>query len=334
MSRTVEVEIWVNKKNITQNISKYVNSVTYNDVLDGEANTADITLHDVNHIWRENWFPQRGDEVKITLIKKNWDDEVSKLDLDFFEIDEITNSYSSSGNTAQVKLNSVPQNSKLRSIDESKAWEKTTLKQIASDIAAEAGMELFYDTDSDPEVERAERSEQSNLAFLKKLCKDNYLILTISQGKLIICDEKKLEEQEAVLTLAYGSDLIKSFRMRTTISKIYKSCEVNYKNGKKSEQISGKFEDSSKSKGLTLKVNKKVATQAEADKLAKNELRNKNKKEFEGSITLIGTFLLSGQVIELEGHGKLDGKYIIEKSSHKVGSGYTTDITLRKCLDF
>ena len=337
MARNVEVEIEVNGKNITADISNYVKSVTYNDVMDGEANTAEIELHDVNHIWREAWFPQRGDTAKITFIRKNWSGEGEELlPLDCFEIDEIENSYGSSGNVAKVKLNSIPNNSGLRSTDESQSWEKVNLSKIAADIAEKAGMPLLYDAEDDPLIERAEKSEQSNLAFLKKLCADNYLILLVTNGQLVISNEKKLEEQDAAVTLTYGEDAVKSFRMRTTISKIYRSCEINYKNGKKSEGIKGKFEDPSKEKGLTLKINKKVETAAEAEKLARNELRKKNKAEVKGSISLIGNFAyLSGVTIELAGHGKLDGKYIIERSRHKIGgSGYGVDIEIRKCLGF
>ena len=335
-ARNVRIEIEVNGKNITADISRYVKAFTYSDALSDEADTAEIELHDVNHIWREEWFPQRGDTASIELIRVNWNgDEEEILPLGSFEIDEIQNSYSyGSGNTAKVKLNSIPNSSGLRSINESRSWEKVKLSKIAGDIAAEAGMTLFYDTKEDPEIARAEQSEKSNLAFLQKLCHDNGLALKASDGKLIIFDEEKYEEQAPIITLEYGVDAIKSFSATATISKIYKSCEVNYKHGKKSEEITAKYEDPTKKEGMTLKINQKVETQAEAEKLAKKKLREKNKEEIKISITLIGRFVyLSGNVIALSGHGFYDGNYIIEKSSHKVGhSGYEVRIDLRKCL--
>lgn len=337
MARSVDAEIYVNGKNITADIAYYVKSVQYNDALSGEANTAEIELHDVNHIWREDWFPQRGDTASIILIRRNWNgDEIESLPLGEFELDEIENAYSyGGGNIAKVKLNSIPNSSGLRSINESRSWEKVKLSKIAGDIAGEAGMALYYDAADDPEIERAEQSEKSNLAFLEKLCKDNYLILTVANNKLVICDEKKLEEQSPIITLTYGVDAIKSFSAKATISKIYRACEVNYKHGKKSEEISAKYEDPSKSKGMTLKINKKVETQAEAERLARNELRQKNKEEIKVNLSLIGRFVyLAGNNIELAGHGVYDGRYIIEKSSHKIGNGYTVDIECRKCLDF
>ena len=337
-TRRVEVVIYVNGKNIMDEISDYVKSVSYSDALSDEADTAEITLHDVNHIWRESWFPQRGDTASIELIRRDWNgDDVDSISLGTFEIDECTNTYSSSGgNEAKVKLNSIPNSSGLRSINESRSWEQVKLSKIAADIAADAGMTLFYDTKEDPEIARAEQSEKSNLAFLQKLCHDNGLALKASDGKLIIFDEQKFEEQTPIITLTYGTDAIKSFSARATISKIYRRCTVNYKHGKKSEEISGEFSDPSKEKGMTLKVNQKVDTQAEAEKLAKKKLREKNKDEIKISLSLVGRFVyLSGNVIELAEHGFYNGRYIIEKSTHNISNsgGYEVNVEMRKCLE-
>ena len=209
-ARKVQAYIYVNGKNITDEISSYVKAVSYTDNLSGEADTAEISLHDVNHIWREAWFPQRGDTAMIELVRLDWNGEIDieVLNLGSFEIDECKNRYSrGGGNECTVKLNSISNNTGLRSINESRSWEKVKLSKIAGDIAAEAGLTLFYDTKEDPEIARAEQSEKSNLAFLQKLCTDNYLILNVSDNKLIICDEKKLEEQSYKIFRRYGYDI-------------------------------------------------------------------------------------------------------------------------------
>ena len=82
-ARHVEVEIYANGKNITADISTYVTAVSYTDAVSDEANVAEITLQDVNHIWRESWFPQRGDEASINLVRVDWNggDEIESLPL-------------------------------------------------------------------------------------------------------------------------------------------------------------------------------------------------------------------------------------------------------------
>ena len=49
---------------------------------------------------------------------------------------------------------------------------------------------------------------------------------------------------------------------------------------------------------------------------------------------MIGSFsLLASNTVMLSGFHAYDGKYLIIRSSHEVGSGYTTKIDLRRVID-
>lgn len=332
-TRRTTAEIIISGKNVTETVSKYLKAISWTDNLSGEADTAEIELADREQLWLKDWFPVRGDTAKITLVKQNWSNETETLPLGTFEIDEITNSYPP--NTAKIKLNSVSNNSNLRSVNKSKAWEKVYLSKIAGEIASEAGLTLFYDTADDPYIERAEQKEQSKLSFLMKLCRDNGLALKVSDEKIIIFDEAKFESQAEVSTLQFGGSDIKSFSGTATISKIYSSCKVTYKHGKKNEKIEFEYKDSSKSGGMTLEINKKVENQGEAEKLAKKELREKNKEEIKVRLSVVGDFVYcAGNVIKLNGFGFYDGRYIIEKATHNIGGGYECSLEVRKCLSY
>lgn len=118
------------------------------------------------------------------------------------------------------------------------------------------------------------------------------------------------------------------------MTEVYKSCEVNYKDGQADELYSGKFEDKSKESGKVLKINQKVANKAEAEKLARKKLREKNKDEIKVNVTVTGRFdYLAGQVIELVDMGFYTGRYLIEKARHQIGNGYEVTLDLRKCLE-
>lgn len=331
-TRRTKISVTINGKNITEDVSPFLTNFSYTDNLSGEADLAELTFEDSQRLWTAEWFPNRGDTCDITIVKENWFDGDTELNLNSFEIDEVANSFPP--NVCRLKLNSVPNNSKLRSIDQSKSWEKVTLKKIASEIASDAGMELFFDTQEDPKIERAEQKEQSKLQFLEKLCVDNGLALKVSEKKLIIFDEEKFERQEPILTLSYGDEILKSFSATATISKIYSACHVKYQQGKKKEFIEHTYKDASKSDGMVLEINKKVENAAEAEKLAKKELRKKNKEEIKVSVEVIGRFIfLAGNVIELdESFGFYAGNYLIEKARHNVGAGYECSLELRKCL--
>ena len=333
--RHVGVQILADGEDVSANLSPYLKSITYTDNSGGEADTAEIEVEDSTHKFIGDWLPKRGLTVSIKLFRENWqgDGQTETFNLGSFELDEITVSYPPS--TARFKLNSIPQNSGLRQKDESKSWENVRLSQIAADVASKAKVKLFYEALEDPTIKRAEQSEVSALAFLEKLCSDNGLALKVSDGTLIIFDESKMELQAAVAHLDYDLSTIKRFQATATLQEIYKKCEVVYKHGQKDEKIVGTFEDGGKEDGKTLKINQRVETQAEAEKLAKKKLRDKNKKETQIRLTTIGRFeLVAGNVIELINHGKFSGRYLIEKSTHKVGSdGYTVDLDLRKCLN-
>ncbi len=333
LTRNIRAKIFIDSKDVTRDLSPYLKSVSYEDVSDGETDTCEIELQDVSRLFIADWMPQRSSTLEIELIRENWSGSGQEsLNLGTFEVDEISYSYPPS--VMKIKGNSVSQNSKLRQMDVSKAWENVKLSQIARDIADEAGAVLFYDTDDDPIISRAELAEQSLLAFLEKLCKDHGLCVKVADGKLIVFDEAKLEQQEPVATLDYGQSTIKKFSATATLTEIYKSCEVNYKDGKKDEIYRAKFDAPDKSDGKVLRINQRVTSQAEADKLAKKKLRDKNKKENQLNLTTIGRFdFLSGNVIELQGHGFFNGRWLIERARHTINSsGYEVSLECRKCL--
>jgi len=333
-ARRITSEIYINSKNITRNLEQYLKSISISDVLDGEACTAEIELHDREHLWLSDWFPQRGDTCKISFTKQNWrgDEQVETFDFDFWSIDEVSINFPPS--VCKIKMTSISGGSELKSADKSRSWEKVKLSKICADIASDAGHELFYDAEKDPDISRAEQKNESNLKFLHKLCKKYGLILRVSEKKLIIADEEKLESQESVMTFSYGDEKLISFSGTATLSEIYSGAEVEYSHGKKKQKIIGKYEDKTRGGGKVLKIKKKVASQGEAEQLAKKELRDKNKKEIRVRLSCIGDFAyLAGNVIELDkSFGFFCGNYIIERADWKIGSGFECNLDVRKCL--
>ena len=333
LTRHVGVKVTVEGKDVTQDLSRFPLSVTYEDVSDGETDSVELEFMDADKLFIGDWFPTRGATLELEFWRESWSGDyeiVENLPLGTFEIDEITCSFPPS--VAKIKGNSCPQNSALRQVDQSRAWENFKLSEIARDIATKAGVELYFETTDDPTIKRAEQSEHSALSFLEKLCRDNGLCLKFADGKIVIFDEETAESQEPVATFDYGRSEIKNFSATATLTEIYKSCEVNYKDGKADQKYHGRADDSSKSDGKVLKINQQVDSQAAAEKLAKKKLREKNKDEFKLQLTCVGDFkLLSGQVVALKGFGFFSGNWFIERARHSVGNGYEVNLELHKC---
>lgn len=334
LARRARIKILYDNKDISKDLAQYLKSFSYNDVISGQADDLSITLEDRTGLWKNDWIPEKGATLVVSIITQAWWKDTfseEELPLGIFEIDEIE--VGGPPEEVKIKAVSVPNNTSLRGVDRTRAWEKTKLSVIANDIAKEAGLSLFYDTYTDPLLDRSEQTEQSDLSFLMKLCNDAGLALKITDNKIVIFDEEKYEKNDIVMTITKGSDLIESYNFKSSTREIYSACHVKYQNSDTKNNIEYTFALKNK-QGKTLMINQEVKTIAEAETLAKKKLREKNKEELTASFSLVGTFLLvAGVTINIVGFGKFDGKYIVSKASHEVGGGYSVNIDLRRCLD-
>ena len=349
-ARNIKPIVLYNQKDISTDLNSHLKSISYTDNMTGEADDLQITLEDKNNLWSNSWMPEKGATIDATLVTYFWESGSSlpeKLHAGTFEIDEIGCSFSPTEVT--IKGTSVPDGSStLRGVEHTRSWEKVNLKKIAQDIADGAKMELAYEPEDNPDLDRVEQSDQSDLSFLAKLCKDNGFALKVFDGKLIVFSEVDYEKQEATLSIVNPGttyveekgmayiDKIISANFSSKIRDVYRACHVKYQKGKKKELIEYTFIDPSKKdkEGRTLKVNEEVSSVAEAERLAKRKLREKNCEEVTGNITCMGNFkLLASTIVNVIGFGAFDGKYIITRADHSIGGGYTVGLEIRRCLD-
>lgn len=342
-ARRCLVTVSYNGKDISADLQQYLKSVSYTDNMSGEADDLQMTLEDRQGLWQSSWMPEKGATLDVSIRHINAGaEQVVRFGL--FEIDEITSSGMPS--EVQIKAISVPDNNNLRGVERTRSWEKAGLKRIANDIAGGAGLELLYDVkDYNPVIDRAEQSEQSDLSFLYQLCADHGLALKICNNQLVIFDEADYEAADAVAqlpkpgTIAADAslktlDLLMSYSLSSKVRDVYKACHVKYQEGKDKQKIEATFTAPGKTVGKTLEVNEQVTSIADAERLAKKKLREKNSAEISGTFTFVGYPELAAAVnIMLSGFGAFDGKYIITKAQHDIGSGYTTRIDVRRCLD-
>lgn len=360
-ARRAYPKVTYNKVDISEALKPYLKSVEYTDALTGQADDLQLTLEDRNGLWLEAWFPDKGATLTASILTQYWTapmDAEKELPLGLFEIDEIE--CSAMPSEAKIKAVSVPNNTTLRGEEHTRAWEGYTVQKIAQDIAANAGMQLNFSAKDNPTLERVEQAEQSDLAFLDKLCQDNGLSLKVTDNQIVIFDMADMEAAEPSLIFirptvkdlsASASTVVDSstdtsskgtlkqlkpasWRFTSSVRDVYKACTVEHSQGKKKAKISATFTDPNKTEGKTLLVKKDVKSVEEAERMARKELREKNKDEVTGSLTCMGdTDLSAGLTVTVKGFGKFDGKYIISQVKHSLGSGYTCSVDLRRCLN-
>lgn len=332
-ARSASISIQYDNKDISEDLAVYLKSFDYNDVMDGEADDISLTLEDMAELWEGDWLPEKGALLTVGIITNNWKKNgKEKLDIGLFEVDEIE--LTGLPHEVKIKAVSVPDNNTLRGIERNRSWEKTKLSVIAKDIADNAGMELFYDVPDDPELERAEQTEESDLSFLQRICKDAGFSLKVTDNKLVIFDVVTYEAREPVGTVEREEADLLSYNIRSKTRDVYKSCHVKYANTKSGETIEYTFTPDDKKKGKVLEVNEQVENIAAAEKLAKKKLREKNCEEVTIGLSCVGSsMMLAGNTVIFHGFHAFDGKYIITKCSHSIGNGYTMNVDFRRCLD-
>ncbi len=335
VARSARLQVVYDKTDITSDLLPDLLAWTYTDNLSGQADDLQLTLHNIDQRWSGSWMPDLSATLQATLIRDSWDKpgETERLTLGTFEIDTVEIGYPPS--RVSIKALSVPESGSLLGQQRNKAWEKTKLAVIAAEKAKAAGMKLFYDTQDNPEYDRIEQTEETDLAFLMRLCNDAGLCLKLTGKQLVIFDEAKYEGVAAIGTLSRSASELKSFSGRTTSIGCYKACQVIYYAGKGQKPITAKFEAPNAPKvGRVLTLKEQVSSVAEAQRRAKKKLREANKEAMQISLTMVGNpQYVAGVTVNLSGFGVFDGKYIVTRATHSQQSGYETSLELRRCLE-
>ncbi|KHF33393.1 Phage late control gene D protein (GPD) [Paenibacillus sp. P1XP2] len=335
------LSLFFNGVKVDADLEPYLMSFTYNDGYSGQADDITIQLDDREGRWMRGWVPVIGDEIKADIVTWHWDKpgEKKKLPCGKFYLKSFT--YAGKPDVVTMEASALPvEGNSAKQEKRSKSWEKIKLKTVAGEIAGRAKLKLVYESSSNPTYERLDQTEQTDFEFLLDIAQREGITLKVSGSKLVMFDEEEFEKKKPVMTIELGKSnvLNYSFEMNSE-STAYGSCEVVYTAPKtktsKSKTIKGSYKLPKAGSLPVLRVNEQVDTVAEANRLAKNRLREQNKKAGLARITIEGnTSIAAGQTITIKGWGYFDGKYIVENVAHTIDAtgAYKTDIQIRKVL--
>ncbi len=347
LARRTAVEIAFGGTDITRSIRPYLLSMSYTDNEEDETDDLQITLQDRTRIWMEDWLldiveAAVSETLKIdaVILQENqsgggWD---RILPCGEFELDSVD--ASGPPGTIAIKGTSLPFSATIRQTKKNRPWEGYCLSGIAQEMAAANGMICMYESAFNPRYERVEQLGVSDIKFLTELCHEAGIALKATNRILVLFDQAAYEAKEEVYTLRRGDASYTRYRLNTgTADTQYASCRVKYPNPSTGQCITAtaKVEDyNAKSKNnQQLEISARVASIGEAKTLAEKQLRKHNRYAQTASFTLIGNpDLVAGVTVYLEDWGAWTGKYIVSQAVHAVsGSGYTTQVKLRKVLE-
>ena len=184
-----------------------------------------------------------GTKLRVSIVAESWDTPgtLETLHCGSFEIDGISLDYGSGGSSASISAVSIPLTASIRREAKSRGWEGVTLKNIALDIAHNGGLSLMYESDHDPKFKRVDQRRQSDLAFLQQLCKKVGASVKVTDGSLIVFDEAKYEQREAIFTFKRGDKRLLSVSFTQDSSNTASGAEVSYKDPESGQLLSARF---------------------------------------------------------------------------------------------
>ena len=345
------------EKDVWEEISTDLLAFSFSDSETNAADSLSITLKDETGKWAQRWKPNPGERVKASIKKIIDGKVVGTLNCGKFFVD--TMKVQGAPRTFEMGAVSIPLNKPIRKLIKSKAWEKTSLKKIASAIAEEADIELLWDSESDPEYDRVDQKKESDLKMVSRLCDEAGLSIKVTDDKLVIFDQHSYENKKPVKTVTLGESDVLNYSFETSQSDLYKSVTVSYRSPKKKKKgrAGGYTFDLKTGRKVTKKKTSNpavftyTATDPEADengqeyylksrctsideakRKATAMLRKLNRRGVTGDLTVVGDIdLVAGAVVAVKGFGIFDGNFIIGNAKHDYGTnGYVTSVQLRR----
>lgn len=324
-ARYATVDLLYNGKSAAQ-MAEYLDSFTYTDVASGTSDSISIELNDKDRRWIAGWFPQKGDRLKPTILRHNWDRDgvTTKMKCGTFILDDF--SFRGGPIRCTIAAAAIPSTSGFKVTERTQTYEKTTIQEIGQTVAKRNGLSLVYDA---PEIaiESVAQDKQNDCSFFNELVVRFGLALKLYNDRLVVFDEAVYEAKPQVATIT-EADFEPNWQWNTKLVGTYTGVKYQYTHTEKNKTFTVEVGDGDR----ILTCDDAANNQTEATLIALAKVNNANK----GTTTLRLTLrtpawnIVATNCIVIKGLGQLSGKYYVEQASHTVSkSGTKTSLVLR-----
>lgn len=325
--RRAWVEIIHKDKNITTELSPYLQNFEVIDNLEGQLDSMRITLlNKENKFMQKGWSFSKGEILEFKVKTLNWENEnegEKEAGIGLFYVDEREYSKES----AVIKGVSAP----LEALDVtySKTWQSISLKRLGEEFSNKYGLKFMYLCSRDVILKNLTQEKETDFSYLNKIAQEEGVKLKLTCNSLVLFEESEFSKKEKVSTI----DLLKviDFNLIDKSSDIYDSVEVKYFDivsfsEKKviltAEELKGKKGGSTKK---TLKITKKPASM-DIKTYALKKLEQLNRQQQEIEITTLGDRnIYAGSVFEIINSGEYNGNYLVTQVT-KILPGFIAKI--------
>lgn len=206
-------------KDVSNEIGAMVTSVDYTDHVTSKSDEISVTVANDDLRWIKGWFPNLGDTLEVHI---GWEGE-PLLKCGVFKLDKVD----MSGTLDVVTLHGLAAGIGVPvRTAQSRAFEATTLRDIADVIARELELELEGDI-ADISLGRVSMDQETTLAFLRRLAQEYGYAFSIRDKRLSFYELAALEKSPPVMTIA-RKDLRPGYRVSAKVGGTYVACEAAF----------------------------------------------------------------------------------------------------------
>lgn len=327
LARRVFSVVKYKEKDISEDISPYLLSISIIDNLEGELDSVRISLlNEDNKFLNPKWSLEKKEILEIGLRTLNWESEIDGFQyrkLGIYYIDEKN----FDKKIATWKGVSAPLNA--RNQKNSKTWASISLKRLGEEFSKKYGLEFQYYVSEEITLTDLRQENETDFSFLNKIAKEEGIKLKITNKKMVLFSEKEFQDKE----IAWTIDLSKvvDYSIKDISNDIYDAVEItefdpialkNKKVVKTKAELEGKV-GGTKNKVLKVKARSKSN---DLNRYCLKMLEQVNKKEKTLTITTVGDKnIYAGLTFNLINAGIYNGKYMAKKVKHTLPN-FTTEL--------
>lgn len=329
-ARRYEFDVKYNNVSLSEDIGANIESMTYIDSSADSSDSIEITLNATEKKWIKDWMPETGATISAMANGSDWENPGDQkiLSCGLFVLDDI--SYSDLPDVIQMGGVSKPGNSDFSEAERKTVWKNTSIKRIGSDISSRYGLAFAYDGD-DYDIESVEQ-DGTDSSFYNELCTKYGLVLKIYAMQLWVYDREKYKTKPAIKTY-YPKDIIRgSFQWSTSLAGSYTGGYFSYTDPDKDIDIVCSIGGGTRTKD----INQRATSVLDASIQLCAAINQANHSITKISFSVPGEWLVSsGNNIQLDGYGKMDGKYFVDKVTHSFtrSGGFKTTLECSKIMD-
>ena len=312
------------RRDITVHIEPALIELSYTDYLEGQSDSLELSLHDTDRRWQDAWYPEHGDVIEAAL---GWVGLL--LPCGSFEVDEVE--LSGPPDVLRIKALGAGIKRAVRT-KRSRSYEKTTLAEIAREVARNNGLELQGEIEA-ISIVRATQVAESELAFLRRLCAEWGYAFSLRGKKLCVYKRSALKAKAAVRSISRQQ--VSSYSWRDKVHGVYAKAELSYTDPSRKAvsqaQCTDKASARQRASADTLRLHGRAENNDHARRKAQSAMERSNEEQLTVSLSLPGNpALLAGSNVDLQGFGRRNGRYTITQARHSISrSGYSCELECR-----